>query len=529
MPISFMKVAGSANYSEVNTYADLPAAATAAGMTMLVLQETGTWILGTLKRAGLYYSDGSTWTRLGNAQNFFYDDKFAIKNVDDTSKQLHVDVSEVPTATVRTMKAPPEDGTLLTDNGEIALGVEIAGGHTLIDGFELSIDPGNTTFSISSGVAFLVDNHTDPANPTYTKLIFPGASGISPQYLATNAGSYPAFDSDGNLVQLTEFPSQGSQLRGYLGIGAVSHPNNTTISGISQITNSANVNIGSTLYEMNLAMGRVTVGNIFSAASTDLTIARSSGRTFTIGSNYKVDKNDPNYYTTSALSPVTFVYTYRDGAGGWTLGSPTTTVDPNNYDTGTGSLITVNNNKWTIQTIYLAPGSGTTIIHYGQQEYATEAEAVASINTSTVEVNPLSDNLVFRGWLIVEKATTNLQNATFLAANKFGDTGSVSGSYGATSVTLEQAYVNSTEPEITTTTTRGAVSIKGGTGTDTDKNLSTLNNAGTETFSIQADGTINFGDSSVDGSWRIKIDSGAFSIQKRISGVWEAQFNVTGA
>ena len=95
MPISFMKIAGSSNYSEVNTYADLPAASTAAGITMLVLQESGTWILGTLKRAGLYYSNGSTWTRLGNAQNFFYDDKFAIKNVTDTSKQVQIDASGI--------------------------------------------------------------------------------------------------------------------------------------------------------------------------------------------------------------------------------------------------------------------------------------------------------------------------------------------------------------------------------------------------------------------------------------------------
>lgn len=55
---------------------------------------------------------------------------------------------------------------------------------------------------------------------------------------------------------------------------------------------------------------------------------------------------------------------------------------------------------------------------------------------------------------------------------------------------LQTIYENSTSPEITTNGTNGAVTIKGGTGTDTDNNLEVSNNAGAMTLYIQADGTI---------------------------------------
>jgi len=531
MPISFMKVAGTSLYSEVNTYADLPAASLTAGITMLVLQETGTWILGTLKRAGLYYSNGSTWSRLGNAQNFFYDDKFAIKNVDDNSKQFQIDVSEVPTATVRAVKVPPEDGTLLTDSGQIALGVKLIGNNIIVTGCQLSINTDTTKFDISSGVFYMVDNYTDPLNPVYVKYEFAGATGLTPTYAGSQPSSYIAFDVNGDIVQLGYFPVDQEDIRDYLALGALVHPSGTTIISVSNSTNSTFSGIGFTLSEFGQAVGRIAYGNIFSPAGTDLTIKKSAGQVFGIASNLKADPKNPNYLDTPEIDPVTFIYTYRNGSGGWTTVGGQTDIDPTTWDNGTGTLDTVNGSNWSIKRIYYASGSNTVYIQEGQYEYNNESLALDGLDVDPVEINPVLENLIFRGWIVVKGSCTDLSDtsdARFIKANKFGDTSSASGGVGLTTVSLQQAYQNSSEPEIVTDSTRQAVSIQGGTGTNTDKNFVISNNAGTETLSIQADGTLSLGNSSVDGSWRILLLSGAFTIQKRVSGSWVSQFEITG-
>ena len=59
---------------------------------------------------------------------------------------------------------------------------------------------------------------------------------------------------------------------------------------------------------------------------------------------------------------------------------------------------------------------------------------------------------------------------------------------GLSTITLQQAYNNSVNPEITTNVTLGGVQFRGGTGTDTDKNIIIDNNSGVETAYITAGG-----------------------------------------
>jgi hypothetical protein len=50
---------------DVLNFAALPAAAVHSGEYYMVQEPQGTWVLGTKKRAGIYRSNGSTWTRMG--------------------------------------------------------------------------------------------------------------------------------------------------------------------------------------------------------------------------------------------------------------------------------------------------------------------------------------------------------------------------------------------------------------------------------------------------------------------------------
>jgi len=56
-------------YIAVANFSALPAASEHTGEIYTVLADQGTWILGTKNAAGLYYSDGAAWTRLGPALN----------------------------------------------------------------------------------------------------------------------------------------------------------------------------------------------------------------------------------------------------------------------------------------------------------------------------------------------------------------------------------------------------------------------------------------------------------------------------
>ena len=59
---------------------------------------------------------------------------------------------------------------------------------------------------------------------------------------------------------------------------------------------------------------------------------------------------------------------------------------------------------------------------------------------------------------------------------------------GLSTITLQQAYNNSTSPEIVTNSTLNSVQFRGGTGSDTDKNITIENNSGVETAYITAGG-----------------------------------------
>jgi len=105
-------------YPEVNTFGDLPAAASYAGEIYIVLQGSGVYLVNR-KQAGMYYSDGATWTRLGNNPAFFDDLNFRVYNNSDNTKKVAISAAGITTGTTRTLTVQDKDGTiaLLSDLG----------------------------------------------------------------------------------------------------------------------------------------------------------------------------------------------------------------------------------------------------------------------------------------------------------------------------------------------------------------------------------------------------------------------------
>lgn len=97
---------------EVNTFADLPAAADHTGEVYLVKTKTGSQLTFNLKRSGFYQSDGVSWTKLSTVQFMFTDDELTFKDDVDNTKQLGFELSSISTGTRRTATFPDKNGTV---------------------------------------------------------------------------------------------------------------------------------------------------------------------------------------------------------------------------------------------------------------------------------------------------------------------------------------------------------------------------------------------------------------------------------
>jgi hypothetical protein len=360
-------------------------------------------------------------------------------------------------------------------------------GAFLVWGGELTINTDNTKFDIAEFHVHHTDTWQQSDHPVTIHGTYGPFTGLTPTYLTTGIRTIVLSDKNGNISMVEDIPT-GEDAREYIVLGIVVHTNKTTISSISQATQGYILNIAGTFADFRYAFGTINLtGNVYSAASTDLTIKKSYGEVFGLSQNAKTNPKNPNIVSTAASDPQTVVYAYRDGLGDWTT-SVSATIIPSNYDDGDGTLASVSINSWTVQPIWLATGSGTTFVQYGQKTYNTQTEAITSIDVDTIEVYPLLEDLVLRGYIVARGGAADLSDsgdALILTEGKFGG---VTGTAGTTTATLQDIYLNSVDPEVLTDVTRKAVTIRGGTGTDTDNNIESQNNVGTTTMSVSADG-----------------------------------------
>ena len=338
-------------------------------------------------------------------------DKLALKTDDDTYHRLK---SVIPIVWIQAT-VPLDEVVSRYSVNSLQLGTE------LIEGGEITIDAGNLTFSVEPMTYQHVDTWTDPLSPVVTRVTTAKFTGITPQFLNTSITSSIAIGLNGAIKQFSSVPT-GEDVREYASIGVVVHSNLATISSASQATQGSSANIAGTFADFRSAFGQINLnGNVFTV-KTLLTIKKSLGSAFGISQNYKNNPKNPNIVTTQAIDPVTFLLTYRDGLGGWT-NTVETDIDPTLYDDGSGTLVSVGANEWTVQPIWLATGSGTVVIGYGQEVYATQDDALAAIRFVDLLVNPIVENLIKRASVVVRGGASDLAIPTdgvIISANKFG-------------------------------------------------------------------------------------------------------------
>ena len=95
-------------YPEVNLFSELPPAASNAGKIYVVRTSSGEYVLNR-HEAGLYFSNGILWRRLGDIPSFFLSDNFQIIDSGDNTKGFEFVTSGITSNEFRQIEIQDSD------------------------------------------------------------------------------------------------------------------------------------------------------------------------------------------------------------------------------------------------------------------------------------------------------------------------------------------------------------------------------------------------------------------------------------
>jgi hypothetical protein len=347
-----------------------------------------------------------------------------------------------------------------------------------------------TTINIAPIRGWIVKNtYSYSTLPDVVNLYYTGGTNISLPNIGTSDSTYILLNSGSTIVQQTTFPTP-QERRENIYLGKVVHPNRITITSVNN-TVDFDVSPMSALRDLWTPLKLINQGILVSANGANLNINTSSGTLWGNGIGWITNQLNPDSVAISGQSPSTFQYRVQTGG----TFSNTTTIDVSHYDlNGVVTLVGGGSNASTNQRVYMFP-TGLVRVQYGQKVYNTLSDAVAGVQTeSFVEYPNNRDNGILIGVISVNKNATLLNNTSqtiFTLVSKFGEI--LGGTGGLSTTTLQQAYDNSSTPEIVINATLDGLSIKNGTGNadNVTRLFEGLNSSGNATSFIRADGDIS--------------------------------------
>jgi hypothetical protein len=344
----------------------------------------------------------------------------------------------------------------------------------------------NTQFAVAPVKGWIVDDTSNPLSPQIYYVNYSGGTHTD-NYVTTAFETFVYLTSGGTIGQQT-IPLTEQQRRQNIFLGKIGHPQKTAINLVFSQPDFV-LSPLSQLRDVFAPINLINGGVYPSVNGANLKFNTSAGFIYGLGINFASDTLSPNALSISGQSPCTFQY--RTSTGGTVV--DITDIDPTKWDVN-GVVTNITGTKATNQRFYLLQ-NGTFRVQYGQTEYNQLSAAIAGIQTETFTVFPnFTNNAVLIGILSVLSSATDLSDtskAQFFLVSKFGETVGAAGGIGTT--TLQQAYNNSSDPEITINSTLDGLSIKNGTGNaDNVTNLlQGVNAAGTVTSFISADGAFS--------------------------------------
>jgi hypothetical protein len=281
----------------------------------------------------------------------------------------------------------------------------------ILSGCQIIWVEGGTTVDITPGKVLFSTNYPNKLNPTYSIVDYPGVTGLEPDYLTTDVGSFFYINPLGVLEQ---YPSAIpiKDMADLCALGWIAHYNYTSISyGLLET------------YPMENSEGNEFFPN------ADLTINRTAGEIFDGGVGVEADPKTPNEYYSNAIPVVTLSYTYQDSLLEWQYPDGVTEVDPNNYNELGVGLSPVPTGKWTIQKLFMYLDLSHDV-EYGQVVYDTKEEAIAALGVETIDNPDVSFN-IYRCAIVVKQGATDLSDPSQAVLKKIDRFSTVASSSGA--------------------------------------------------------------------------------------------------
>ncbi len=354
-------------------------------------------------------------------------------------------------------------------------------------GIVLPTPTGATTFNVGAVSGIIVDNTTNPNAPIVKYITYPGASGLTVDMIS-GTETYVLLNASGTLEYQYTVPTV-KQRRQKIYLGKLTHTEHTefvnaysqpdiVLSGTSQMRD-----IWDPIHLIN--------GGVYpSPNGANLQFNTSAGNVYGLGIGWSNDPLSPSTLPVSSQTATSFKY--RTQSNG--ISSYVNSIDPSHYDVNGTVTLVGGTTRATNQRIFLLQ-NGEIRVQYGQVYYSSLANAISGVQTESFITFPnFRDNGVLIGILSVRANATDLSNiaqAQFLMVSKFGEAVGAAG--GISTGSLQQAYNNSTIPQITTSTI-GPVTIQRGSSLDTDKVFEINNGTTNSKFSITGEGNMSFGD-----------------------------------
>jgi hypothetical protein len=344
-----------------------------------------------------------------------------------------------------------------------------------------------TQFNVAPVHGYIISN--DGINKTITEVDYSGVTNQTTPFINTAVATFVLINSMSQLVLINSYPTP-EQRRDNIFLGRIAHPDKTSIVTANNTTDFI-LSPMSALRDMFTPIPLINSGIVISPNGANLSVDNSAGTLFGLGINFYLNKKNPDSLFINGGAPFTFQY--RTQTGG--TYSDTTFIDPAFYDlNGTRTSIGSPAKQATNQRVYLYP-SGQIRVQYGQKVYPDLTNAIANVLTeSFVTFVNNRENAILIGIISVVSNASDLSNplqAYFSSVSKFGEL--LGGTGGISTTTLQQAYDNSSTPEIIINSVLDGLTIKNGTGNpDNVTNLlEGVNSGGTTTSIIRSDGLIS--------------------------------------
>lgn len=290
----------------------------------------------------------------------------------------------------------------------------------------LSVGSPNTTFSISDGFGYIIDNMTDPFNPEAERINWSGLTNIAATNIATQLITFISIDLNGAVIQQASRWSN-SERRDRIIIGVIVHVDNISIDVVNN-EQQVGQDAVSQIYDILNGLGFINVeGNVFGANGSNLLINKTAGTMLGSGINYANNINNPHQLILPGLTQANFQYRLQNGTN--LTGLTNQTIDPDFYDVG-GVATPVPGKKYTIQHIYSFT-SNNVKIQPGQGVYNKIDDAIVAINSDAfVTEQSIKENGLLRGYLIIKEGTNDLTDAKKV---RFIEASNIPGSKGGSS------------------------------------------------------------------------------------------------